>query len=145
MTRRPSPAWPRSRPAEAPVCEALSSPIISLMTFISSWRSADVGDQRLVLGPHRVPIGAVQLGIVEAIFHAPPGVVEHLVPFLRLVDPDGDVEGDPLLRAAAAHRAASAAGSSGRTRRRHAAAAAQCRHHRRHPPPPPPPPPTGVL
>ena len=44
-----SPPWPRSRPAEAPVCEALSSPIISLMTFISSWRSATKATSGLYL------------------------------------------------------------------------------------------------
>ena len=73
-----------------------------------------IGHQRLVLGPHRVPVGAVQLGIVEAILHATPGVVEHLVPFLRLVDPDGDVEADPPLRAAAAARVGAASAAAAR-------------------------------
>ncbi len=93
----------------------------------------DVGHQRLVLGAHRVPVGAVQLGIVEAILHATPGVVEHLLPFLRLVDPDGDVEGDPPLRAAATAAGFGAAacrpGSIRPTASAASAAAREGRHH----------------
>ena len=106
-----------------------------------------VGHQGLVLGAHRVPIGAVQLGIVEPILHAAPGVVEHLLPFLRLVDPNGDVEGDPPLRPATT--GGFGAAGCGRAR----APLPPPRPPRPPPPanaaiippPPPPPPPTGVL
>ena len=91
----------------------------------------DIGHQRLVLGAHRVPVGAVQLGIVEAIFHATPGVVEHLVPFLRLFDPDGDVEARSSFsrhrHARIVRRGSASRARPARTAR--AAAAGHCRHH----------------
>ena len=103
----------------------------------------DESHQRLVLGAHGVPVGAVELGIVEAILHAAPGVVEHLVPFLGLFDPDGDVEADPPPGAAAAAAAGRSRASPAPAPRgpppADAAASAAAN------PPPPPPPPTGVL
>ena len=106
----------------------------------------DEGDQGFVLGAHRVPIGAVQLGVVEAILHASPGVVEHFVPFLGLLDPDGDVEGDPALRRRRHRRRRSrplesppAGAAPGPP---HAAAGAIAA---KPPPPPPPPPQTGAV
>ena len=64
----------------APVCEAFNSPIISLMMLSSSCRSPTYSTSGSILRPHRVPVVAVHLRIVEAILHRPPGVVEHLLP-----------------------------------------------------------------
>src|SRR5262245_40923074 len=90
---------------------------------------AHVGDQRLVFGARGVPIFAVHLRVVEAVFHRAPGVVEHLGPFGGLVDPDfGDEVDAPASaladalasarRAKASTRASESGASAARLRER---------------------------
>jgi hypothetical protein len=45
-----------------------------------------MGDQRLVAGPHGLPVHAVHVRDVEEIPHLPPALVEDLPPFGPLVE-----------------------------------------------------------
>src|SRR6476620_7778956 len=56
---------------------------------------ADVINQWAILRACRVPVHAVHLRIVEAIFHCSPTIIEHLSPFSWTIDADANVEIDP--------------------------------------------------
>ena len=43
-------------------------------------------EQRLVAGTNRVPVDAVQIGVVKKLFLHPPGFVKNLLPFLARID-----------------------------------------------------------
>jgi len=59
---------------------------------INSWRSATNATSGLYLARMASQSGAVELGVVETILHATPGIVKHLLPFVGLLDPDGTLK-----------------------------------------------------